>query len=334
VTAFAQLTTLGVGGPITDLVTAEHEADVVEAVSPDAFVLGGGSNLVVGDAPFGRRVVQIATRGIEVHRDGEQVIVTAAAGEPWDALVDFTVGQGWGGLESLSGIPGLVGATPVQNVGAYGQDVSAVISEVTALDRATGAIERLDAAACRFGYRTSLLKEQPGRWVVLSVCFVLRANTRSIVRYAELAGLLGIEPEQAAPVPRVYEAVLELRRAKGMLLDPADPDTRSTGSFFVNPVVAPGVAAGLGQCPRYPAEGGVKVSAAWLIEQAGIDRGWSPPQCGGRVRISTKHTLAIANVAGGTADDVLVLAREVRARVQQRFGITLVPEPELLSCSL
>ncbi|MBU6244579.1 MAG: UDP-N-acetylmuramate dehydrogenase [Actinomycetales bacterium] len=333
-TSFAGLTTIAVGGPIAHLVVAEQDAEVVDAVREDAFVLGGGSNLVVGDAPFERRVVRIATRGIDVQRDGERIIVEAAAGEPWDELVEFTVAQGWSGLESLGGIPGLVGATPVQNVGAYGQEVGAVIGHVTALDRATGAIESLDASACRFGYRTSLLKQHPGRWVVLSVSFVLRSDADSTVRYAELAALLGIEPNQDAPVPRVHEAVLALRRAKGMLLDPADPDTRSTGSFFVNPVVDPGTAAALGQCPRYPAPDGVKVSAAWLIEQSGIDRGWSPPELGGRVRISTKHTLAIANAGGGTADDVIVLAGQVRDRVRDRFGITLVPEPELVDCSL
>lgn len=333
-TSFAGLTTIAVGGPIADLVIAERDADVVDAVTADAFVLGGGSNLVVGDGPFERRVVRIATRGIEVQRDGERIIVEAAAGEPWDEFVDFTVAQGWNGLESLSGIPGLVGATPVQNVGAYGQEVGAVIGHVTVLDRVSGAIESLDASACRFGYRTSLLKEHPGRWVVLSVSFVLRSDAHSTVRYAELASMLGVEPNAAAPVTRVHEAVLALRRAKGMLLDPADPDTRSTGSFFVNPVVDPGTASGLGQCPCYPAPAGVKVSAAWLIEHAGIERGWSPPECGGRVRVSTKHTLAIANAGGGTSDDVLTLARQVRERVRARFGIDLVPEPELLNCSL
>lgn len=325
---------MGVGGPIAELVVARTDDEVVEAVRGDAFVLGGGSNLVVGDSGFDGRVVRIETLGIEVQRDGDRVIVEAAAGEPWEEFVDFTVEQGWTGLENLSGIPGLVGATPIQNVGAYGQEVASVIGHVTALDRATGVIESLDGSACRFGYRTSRFKDDPGRWVVLSVSFVLRTDQASVVRYAELARLLGVEPEQAAPAAQVRTAVLQLRRSKGMVLDPSDPDTRSTGSFFVNPVVAPAIADGIADCPRYPAPHGVKLSAAWLIENAGISRGWAPIESAGRVRISTKHTLAIANVGRGTSRDVLDLARQVQQRVRDQYGVTLLPEPQLLNCAL
>ncbi len=325
---------MAVGGPIAELVVAHTDDEVVEAVRGEAFVLGGGSNLVVGDSGFAGRVVRIATLGIDVQRDHDRVIVEAAAGEPWEEFVAFTVDQGWCGLETLSGIPGLVGATPIQNVGAYGQEVASVIGYVTALDRATGAIESLDGSTCGFDYRTSRFKDDPGRWVVLSVSFVLRSDQASVVRYAELARALGIEPGEAAPAAQVRQAVLQLRRSKGMVLDPSDPDTRSTGSFFVNPIVTPDIADGIADCPRYPAPNGVKLSAAWLIENAGIGRGWSPIESAGRVRISTKHTLAIANVGRGTAGDVIDLARQVQQRVRDRYGITLLPEPQLLNCAL
>lgn len=325
---------MAVGGPIAELVVARTDDEVVEAVRGDAFVLGGGSNLLVGDAGFDGRVVRIATLGIDVQRDGDRLIVEAAAGEPWEEFVAFTVDQGWSGLETLSGIPGLVGATPIQNVGAYGHEVASVIGHVTVWDRATGSIESLDGSACGFGYRTSRFKDESGRRVVLSVSFVLRADPASVVRYGELAHCLGVEPEGEAPAEQVRQAVLELRRSKGMVLDPSDPDTRSTGSFFVNPIVPEAIADGIAGCPRYPAPHGVKLSAAWLIENAGISRGWSPIGSAGRVRISTKHTLAISNVGGGTASEVLDLARQVRQRVRDRYGITLSPEPQLLNCAL
>jgi UDP-N-acetylmuramate dehydrogenase len=334
VTAFAELTTIGVGGPIADLVTAESDQDIADAMAEDAFILGGGSNLVVGDGPFDRRVIRIATRGLEVQPDGDRVIVEAAAGEPWDELVAFTVDQGWSGLEFLSGIPGLVGASPIQNVGAYGQEVSAVASYVSVLDRLTGEVDGLPGSACGFGYRTSRFKREPDRWVVLAVSFTLRPGAQSPVGYAELAKALGIAPGQAASAPAIREAVLGLRRSKAMVLDPGDPDTRSAGSFFLNPVVEPGIAESLPDCPRYPAGERVKLSAAWLIEQAGVHRGWTLPHGPKRVRISTKHTLAIANADRGTAGEVLALASQVQNRVLQAFGIRLQPEPTLLNCRL
>lgn len=333
-TAFAELTTMGVGGPISSLVTASTDAEIADALTEDAFILGGGSNLVVGDGPFDRRVIRIATRGIDVQVAGERVIVDAAAGEPWEEFVTFTVEQGWSGLESLSGIPGLVGATPIQNVGAYGQDVASAISHVTVLDRRSGAVQALPGSACGFGYRTSRFKAEPGRWVVLAVSFGLHRGGQGPVRYAELARALGVQIEGTAPASAIREAVLHLRASKGMVLDPDDPDTRSVGSFFLNPVVDSPVAASVPQCPRYPATEGVKLSAAWLIEQAGIQRGFSLPTGDQRVRISTKHTLAIANAGRGSAAQVLALASEVRRRVHESFGILLEPEPILLNCSM
>ena len=330
-TTFAELTTTRVGGPIAEVVTASTDDEVIAALTADAVVLGGGSNVIAADTPFTGRVVRIATTGIEVQRDGDRVLVEAAAGEPWDDLVAFTVEQGWSGIDALAGIPGLVGATPIQNVGAYGQDIAQVVSHVTVLDRTTREVVSLRGDECGFGYRTSRFKAQPQRWCVLSVGLVLDSSGTSAVRYADLARALGVALDGRAPASRVRETVLDLRRAKGMVLDPSDPDTRSTGSFFTNPIVDADVASALDGCPRYPSDRGVKVSAAWLIENAGIERGYSRD---GRVRVSTKHTLALANAGGGTADDVLALAREIRDRVQAEFGITLVPEPVLLGCSL
>ena len=333
-TTFAELTTIGVGGAIADLVTAQTDDEVRAALSEDAFVLGGGSNLVVADEPFGRRVVRIGTRGIAVQAHGDRVLVEAAAGEPWDEFVAFTVDHGWSGLECLSGIPGLVGATPMQNVGAYGQEVSSIVSHLSVLDRRSGEVEGLLGSECGFHYRTSRFKADPDRWAVLSVAFNLRQRPEGEVRYAELATSLGIEAGMTAPATAIREAVLQLRRSKGMVLDSNDPDTRSVGSFFLNPVVEESQAAQVPDCPRYPAPGGVKLSAAWLIDKAGIQRGWALPQAQQRVRISAKHTLAIANVHGGTAADVLALAGEVRRRVREAFGVVLDPEPRLLNCSL
>ena len=330
-TSFAELTTLRVGGPIADLVTAQTDDEVIDALRPGALVLGGGSNIVAGDAAWPSRVVRIATLGIDVQRDGARVLVEAAAGEPWDELVAFCVEQGWAGIDALSGIPGLVGATPIQNVGAYGQDLSQVTSHVTALDRTTGEVVTLRGEDCSFGYRTSRFKAEPDRWCVLSVALALRADGHSSVGYGDLARVLQVVEGQEAPAAAVRAAVLELRRAKAMVLDPDDPDTRSTGSFFTNPIVDEATASRLAACPRYPATGGVKLSAAWLIEQAGISRGFTLDE---RVRVSTRHTLALANVGGASAADVLALARVVRDRVREAFGVTLVPEPVLVGCAL
>jgi UDP-N-acetylmuramate dehydrogenase len=333
------LTTLRLGGPAGRLVTATTEAELVEAVSAaDAagepvLVLGGGSNLVVADEGFPGVVVRIATRGVtpDVEDDAScgGVLVRVAAGESWDELVAIAVERGWVGIEALSGIPGAVGATPIQNVGAYGQEVSQTIASVRVWDRTVRGVRTFANADCHFGYRHSRFKADPGRHVVLDVTFQLAQGSLSApVRYAELARVLGVEEGARAPMADVREAVLGLRRGKGMVLDAADHDTWSAGSFFTNPVVAPdAVPEG---APSWAVDGGVKTSAAWLIQQAGFDKGHG----NARVALSGKHPLALTNRGGASTADLLALAREVRDGVDARFGITLVNEPVLVGCEL
>jgi UDP-N-acetylmuramate dehydrogenase len=324
-------TTLGLGGPATTMVTAYDEDEVVAALRAAAgpvLVLGGGSNLVVADAGFDGTVVRIASQGRVTTPDGDDVLMQVAAGEDWQALVASCVADKLAGVEALAGIPGLVGATPVQNVGAYGQDVSQTIVSVRAYDRAEDEVRTV--TDCGFAYRWSRFKAEAPRWVVLSVTYRLtRGITSRPVRYAELAGALGIEQGQSAPLPEVRDAVLALRRRKGMVLDPADPDTRSAGSFFTNPLLDPeDVPAG---APSYPdSDGRVKVPAAWLIERAGFSRGHFDGPAG----ISTKHTLALVNRGGATTADLIAVAREVRDGVRRAFGVELVPEPVLVGVSL
>lgn len=321
----AALTTLRVGGPAGVLLEARTEGDLVAAVRdhPDALVLGGGSNVVLPDAGL-PEVVLVRTTG--VHEDGDELVV--AAGEDWDAFVARTVAAGRVGLEALSGIPGTVGASPIQNVGAYGADVASVVVGVRALDRRTGEVRELAPKECGFGYRHSAFKADPGRWVVLAVRFRLgRGELGAPVRYAELAARLGVAVGERAPAVAVREAVLALRRGKGMVLDPDDPDSVSAGSFFTNPVVevAPEGA------PCWPeADGRVKVSAAWLIEHAGFGKGWGEGPAG----LSSKHTLALVNRGGATAAELLAVARAVRDGVRERFGITLVHEPVVVGTTL
>jgi UDP-N-acetylmuramate dehydrogenase len=260
-------------------------------------------------------------------------VINVAAGEPWDPLVRHTIEQGWSGLEAMSGIPGLVGATPIQNVGAYGADVSELISMVRTLDRSTGRLKTMFPVECGFGYRTSRFKSDPGRFVVLSVTFQLRLGSLSHpIRYAELARVLGIAVGERAPAADVRQAVLELRNAKGMVLVADDHDTWSVGSFFTNPIISPASARTLpAGAPRFSQpDDMVKTSAAWLIEQAGFAKGYGH----GAARLSGKHTLALTNRGGATAGDLLSLAREIRSGVAARFGIELVPEPVLVGCEL
>jgi UDP-N-acetylmuramate dehydrogenase len=336
----ADHTTLRLGGPADRFVTARTEDELVAAVAAaDAagepcLVLGGGSNLVIADEGFRGTVVEVATSGLSADVDGDDpscggVMVTVAAGEPWDAFVATAVERGWVGVEALAGIPGLVGATPIQNVGAYGQEVSQTIASVRVWDRRLRGIRTFANADCGFGYRHSRFKADPGRHLVLAVTFQLRQGALGApVTYAELARTLGREPGQRAPAAEVREAVLALRRGKGMVLDPADHDTWSAGSFFTNPVVAPeAVPEG---APAWPVDGGVKTSAAWLIERAGFGKGYG----NGRVALSTKHTLAVTNRGAGTAGDLLELAREIRDGVDAAYGIRLVNEPVLVGCSL
>jgi UDP-N-acetylmuramate dehydrogenase len=334
----ADHTTLRVGGPARAWVRATTEAELIAALSGGdgpVLVLGGGSNLVVADAGFDGTVVEVATRGVQVDVEDDDptcggVLVTVAAGESWDALVATAVERGWVGVEALAGIPGLVGATPIQNVGAYGQDVSQTVARVRVWDRVLRGVRTFANADCGFGYRTSRFKKDPGRHVVLDVTFQLRQGVLGApVEYAELARALGVELGQRAPLADVRGAVLELRRGKGMVLDAEDHDTWSAGSFFTNPVVdAADVPDG---APAWPQpDGRVKVSAAWLIERAGFHKGYAA----GPVGLSTKHTLALTNRGGATTEQLLALARELRDGVEAAHGIRLVNEPVLVGCEL
>lgn len=342
----AELTTLRVGGPAAEFVVATSTDAVIDAVSAaDAegrpvLVLGGGSNLLVADAGFGGTVVRLATRGIDVEESDacSGVTVRVAAGEPWDVFVAQAVARRWSGVEALSGIPGSTGATPIQNVGAYGQEVAETVARVRTWDRQQGRIATLANADCEFGYRTSRLKAERyrggPRFVVLEVTFQLALGELSApVRYAELARVLEVRPGERAGLPAVRDAVLTLRRGKGMVLDTADHDTWSAGSFFTNPVLDAAAAERLPeQAPRWPTpDGRVKTSAAWLIEHAGFGRGHGLP---GPASLSTKHTLALTNRGGARAEDLLALARQIRDGVREAHGIVLVPEPVLVGCTL
>ncbi|HXZ65152.1 MAG TPA: UDP-N-acetylmuramate dehydrogenase [Streptosporangiaceae bacterium] len=371
----AEYTTLRLGGPASRFTAAGSEADLVEAVAAadrvgePVLVLGGGSNLVVADDGFPGLVVRVAATGLRLAADDGAVQVTAAAGQDWDELVRGCLAEELSGLECLSGIPGSAGATPIQNVGAYGQEVAETITAVRAYDRLTGQVVRLGRPDLGFGYRTSTFKRQAaaaasagrpgggpadgsggaapvvatGRFVVLDVTFRLAASPLSApVRYAELARLLGVAEGSRVPLPEARGAVLELRRRKGMVLDSADPDTRSAGSFFTNPVVSAarfgelsarfGESAGI---PHWPAaDGGVKLSAAWLIEHAGFARGFRLADDPDGARISTKHTLALTNPDGSTTASLIRLARAIRAGVHAAFGVELAAEPTLVGVSL
>lgn len=330
-------TTFHLGGPAAEFVTATTDAEIIEAVTAadaagkDVLVLGGGSNLVVADAGFPGTVIKLATTGIAAETVEGGVRVTVAAGETWDDFVTTAVDKGWSGVEALSGIPGSVGATPIQNVGAYGQDVSQTITSVKVFDRELREVRSFTAGECGFGYRWSRFKAVPGRYVVLEVTFRLGADgeTGSPIAYAQLAGALGVEQGTRVPSKQIREAVLSLRRSKGMVIDEADHDTWSAGSFFTNPVVAPeDVPEG---APAYPQpDGTVKTSAAWLIDHAGFKKGHGNQ----KVSLSTKHTLALTNRGEGTTEDLLALAREVRDGVEAAYGIVLVNEPVMLGVEL
>ncbi|MPV37755.1 UDP-N-acetylmuramate dehydrogenase [Georgenia subflava] len=368
----AELTTLRVGGPANAYREAATEDELVEAVSAaDAsgtplLVLGGGSNLLVADDGFDGVVVRDVRRGIDGVADSScaGASLTVPAGQPWDEVVATAVAEGWMGIEALSGIPGSTGATPVQNVGAYGQEVAETLSSVRVYDRLERRIRMFAVGELGLGYRTSVLKRSvsdatagggrtwgpTGRHVILEVNFQMRlANLSAPVRYAELARRLDVEIGARVPVTEVREAVLALRRGKGMVLDRADHDTWSAGSFFTNPVLTTAEAdRSLPEdAPRYPVadhtrvaqigaaapvvDGLVKTSAAWLISRAGFDKGFGAP---GPATLSTKHSLALTNRGSATAADLLALARTVRDGVRETFGVTLVPEPVLVGLSL
>jgi len=358
----AGYTTLRLGGPaarfteartVDELVTSVRAAD---AARETLLVLGGGSNLVVSDDGFPGTALRVATAGVAVREAGEQVLVTVAAGENWDRFVEWSVTEKLAGIECLAGIPGLTGATPIQNVGAYGQEVAATITSVTVLDRAAGSVQAMAGRDCGFGYRTSVFKQTgwqaewhasghgpTGRYVVLDVTFGLARDPMSVpVRYSQLAETLGVGLGDRAPLTDVRSAVLDLRRSKGMVLDPADPDTVSAGSFFTNPVLGPDRFAALERTaaarhpgdlvPVFPADDGlVKVPAAWLIEQSGFGKGYPGA---GAARISSKHTLALTNAGGASTADLVALARQIAAGVRSAFGIELAHEPVLVGVTL
>jgi len=372
---FAQLTTIRVGGAPARLVVADTREALVDAVEEargegeEWFLLGGGSNTVAGDEGFDGTVIHARTRGVErLAAPKGRIRLRVQAGEPWDDLVALAVSNGWSGIEALSGIPGSTGAAPVQNIGAYGQEIESSLLGVEFFDDATGEVVYLTREELGLGYRTSVLK-RGRRGVVLTVDLELADNTvpggvgaplSAPVAYAQLAGALGVPQGARVPVAELRRAVLALRSSKGMVLDPADPDSVSSGSFFTNPIVSESFARTLpSDAPRWPQDppepdtvfdlppGGVhpldvpplpsveytvKLSAAWLIEHAGIRRGFALPGSG--AAISSKHTLAIVNRGGATASDVLQLATFVQSRVQAEFGVTLQPEPVLLGMAI
>ncbi len=329
--ALAQYTTLGIGGPARWMLTAETEADVAAAVAfgreraLPLFVLGGGSNLLVADAGFPGVVLRMAVRGIE--RVGD--VLRVGAGESWDGFVQYAVDAGLAGVECLAGIPGTVGGTPVQNVGAYGQEVAETIASVRCFDMRAGEFVDLSNADCGFAYRTSVLNtSQRGRFIVTSVDFLLRPGGLPKLVYADLKKHFG---EGASPsLAETAEAVRTIRRGKSMVVDPADPNSKSAGSFFRNPIVAESLlgavaaAAGVDEVPHWPAgDGLVKLPAAWLLEKAGFVRGYSMGNAG----ISTRHTLAVVNRGGATAADVVALRERIVGEVSRRFGVELEQEP-------
>jgi UDP-N-acetylmuramate dehydrogenase len=347
--ALAELTTLRVGGPARRLVEAVTEQQVIDAVAAadeggePVLVLGGGSNLVVADEGFAGTVVQVLTRGVSFSDDpGAAAGLVVAAGEPWDDVVAGAVEVELAGIEALSGIPGSAGATPIQNVGAYGQQVSDTIVTVRVYDRRAREVLELGGAECGFTYRSSIFR-RTDRYVVLGVVFALERSAESCpIGYPELARSLGVAPGDRPPLDAVRAAVLGLRRGKGMVLDPSDPDSVSAGSFFTNPILSAAEFAVLEQRaverlgdgvlpPGWPEpDGRVKTSAAWLIERAGVRRGHGTGPAG----ISSKHTLALINRGGARTADLLVLARDVRERVRTAFGVTLAPEPTLIGTRL
>jgi len=344
--SLASLTTLELGGPASSFSTIDSEKMAKEAIrwagrkSLPVAILGGGSNVVVSDDGFGGIVLRIAIRGIELQEHGATVRVTAAAGEPWDELVEMAVAENLAGLECLSGIPGWVGATPIQNVGAYGQDVAMAIEGVHVLDLKSLEAKTLGREACGFGYRTSTFREFPDRFLVLSVTYGLERGGRPQVEYRELRRALGIGGGTTPSLAEVRQAVLDLRRSKSMVIEEGDPNRLSAGSFFVNPVVdalalaklneqarASGALDSSESVPSFPADGqDFKVSAAWLIEKAGFAKGFRR----GAFGISSAHALALVHHGGGTSEELVALAKDICEAVCRQFDIQLRPEPVFL----
>ena len=362
-TDLSELTTLGVGGPARRLLEPATRSELLDTTlaswgSPeDWLLLGGGSNLVIADDGFDGDVIRIATRGISASRTGDArpVRLVVEAGEPWDDVVAHTVANGWSGIEALSGIPGSAGAAPVQNIGAYGQELSSSLVAVEFLDFDDDTVHRIPAAELGLGYRTSALKRgRLGLVVALELALHDDGGLSQPIAYAQLADALGVRIGDRVPVAELRTAVLALRASKGMLWNPDDPDSASAGSFFTNPVVSEQFARGLpSDAPRWPTapeeaarvlplgsdipplvrgEYLVKLSAAWMIERAGIARGFAIS--GSRAAVSSKHTLAIVNRGGATAADVVQLAGFIQTRVLSEFGVILHPEPVLVGVQL
>lgn len=340
----ADLTTLRVGGEARELLSPTTTEDLVATVrevwasGEPWLALGGGSNLLVADEGFDGTVIRVLTRGIERVTKGTAAILRVQAGEPWDSVVAHAVANGLSGIEALSGIPGSAGAAPVQNIGAYGQELSEVLDSIDFLDGATGERATLTASELELGYRTSALK-QGRRGIVLSLDLRLEASELSTpIAYDQLAAALDAATGDQVPLVDARAAVLKLRASKGMVLDPADPDSVSAGSFFTNPIVSENFVRGLPDAaPRWildpdAPESPVKLSAAWLIERSGVTRGFSLP--GSHAAVSSKHTLALVNRGGASAADVAELARYIHLRVLSEFGIRLQAEPQLVGVSL
>ena len=337
-TTLNKYTSLRVGGPAKNIVNVSTEEQIIAAIEEAGdspiLVIGGGSNVLVADTGFEGTVIHIANNQAESEVDAcSGATLTIGAGEDWDSFVATTIARGFAGLETLSGIPGTVGAAPIQNIGAHGHEVSEFITRVRTYDREKRAIKTFTNSECEFEYRSSHFKKNPGRYIVLSVQFQIRRGEVSTpITYAELAKKLGIAVGEKAPVVDTRKAVMELRAAKGMLLNPDDKDSWSAGSFFTNPIVSSEIASALPEgAPKWPmGDGRVKTSAAWLIENSGINKGHAH----GGAQVSTKHVLALTNSGSATAAELVELAREVRASVEAKFGITLEPEVNLVGLSL
>jgi UDP-N-acetylmuramate dehydrogenase len=331
-------TSLRVGGPAKKFVDVHNEAEIIAAIEAagdtPVLIIGGGTNILVSDSGFDGTVIRITNHSLKAEVDAcSGATLTIGAGENWDEFVKISIERGFAGLETLSGIPGTVGAAPIQNIGAYGHEVSEFITRARTYDREKKEIKTFTNQECDFSYRNSYFKSHPGRYVVIEVQFQLRMGIESTpIVYAELANKLEIAVGEKAPVVATRKAVLELRAAKGMLLNPSDRDSWSAGSFFTNPIIDAAVAAKLPEgAPRWPqADGRVKTSAAWLIENSGIKKGDSI----GGARVSTKHVLALTNAANATAQDIASLAKSAQQHVQDAFGITLEPEVNLIGLNL
>lgn len=337
-TELSQYTSLRVGGPATKIVQVSTEAQIIAAIEEAGdtpiLIMGGGTNVLIADKGFEGTVIRISNNSVQSEVDAcSGATLTIGAGEDWDVFVQTTIDRGFAGLETLSGIPGTVGAAPIQNIGAYGHEVSEFITRVRTYDRQEKALKTFTNSECQFSYRNSLFKSHPGRYVVLDVQFQIRRGEFSDpITYLELAKKLGVQPGDKAPVAETRKAVLELRASKGMLLSPEDHDSWSAGSFFTNPIISQQAADALpNAAPKWPLnDGRVKVSAAWLIENAGMHKG---DEVGG-ARISTKHVLALTNSGDATAADIVELAKRARNQVKEMFGITLEAEVNLIGIEI